>query len=120
MAARQTTGRPASPAPLRLAAAALAAFALAASLATQVQAQMLCSKPLQPLCSLQGQQFADVVAKTRCEEDVRNYAAELEAFRGCLRDSAADAEREVEKARRFLGCLEDSGDDCTLEADPAS
>ncbi|MEX0758411.1 MAG: hypothetical protein WD100_02420 [Tistlia sp.] len=105
----------------RLAALLLAIFAIAV-LAAPGEAQLLCNKPLQPLCSMEGQQFADdEMARTRCRDDVRTYIAELDTFETCLTKAATEAEEAREDARRFLSCLEseDIGN-CSLEADPGT
>lgn len=79
-------------------------------------AQMLCSKPLQPLCSMESQGFGDAVARSQCREDVRGYRAELREFRRCLAEAAERAERELAEAGRFLDCIDRDDGACALEA----
>ncbi len=101
---------------------ALAALALVCLLVPafvgSVQGQMLCSKPLQPLCSLEGQAFADSVARSQCRDDIRSYLADLREFRRCLSEAADRAQREVAEADRYLRCLENGADRCSLETQP--
>jgi hypothetical protein len=97
------------------------ALALCGLLGGAAQAQMLCSKPLQPLCSMEGQEFADAVAESRCRDDVRKYIQDLDAFQQCLVEAAEQARQDRKDAERLLSCLKDDPAGCpSLEADPAT
>lgn len=80
-------------------------------------AQMLCSKPLQPLCSTDGQDFADETAKQRCVSDADRYLEELGEYRACLQEAMDSAGQSLERAEAFRTCLEEGGEACALEAD---
>ena len=98
----------------------LAALAVGIPLlaAAPVDAQMLCSEPLKPLCSTAVQSFTDATEKERCVADTDKYLEELDAYRGCLSDALAEAEQARERAEDFRTCLQESdGNDCGLDTD---
>lgn len=94
-----------------------AVLALALLPAGGVQAQMLCSKPLQPLCSTDLQDFANPTERTRCVTDTEKYLEELRAYRACLKDAIATTEESLKKAEAFKSCLADDGENCGIEED---
>lgn len=80
-------------------------------------AQVLCSKPIQPLCSMGSQVSPDASVMAQCRDDVRDYKSEFRAFRDCLEAAVENAEREIAKADEFLTCLDEKSDGCKLDAD---
>ena len=97
------------------------ALALAASTATPVQAQTLCSEPVEPICATTipatdpSAATDEGVARTRCVEDAARYREKLQAFHGCLKGSVAEADRRIEAADAFIQCLERDQPDCRLD-----
>lgn len=102
---------------LRAAAFGAAAVAVLVGPPAAAQSPMLCSKPLQPLCSTDVQEFADESEKQRCLVDMDGYLEELRAYQDCLEQATEGAAQALEQARGFKSCLEDGRDDCGLDND---
>lgn len=81
-------------------------------------AQMLCSKPLAPLCSTTDMKdVADATGLERCASDTQKYLNELGDYRQCLQTALKKAEANAKAAEDFKKCLDAGRKDCKLEGD---
>lgn len=102
---------------LRWGVIAVAAFLFCLLPSGAADAQMLCSKPLQPLCSTEIQDFEDPAEKERCVTDTDSYLEELRDYQTCLQNAVEKAQQALSKAESFKGCLDSGRNDCGLEED---
>ncbi|SME92905.1 hypothetical protein SAMN06265365_101543 [Tistlia consotensis] len=102
---------------------ALAATAIAAMIPSLLlplapaAAQMLCSKPLQPLCSTDLQNVTDATERDRCVSDTDKYLDELRSYRDCLQTALEKADESLKRGEGFKSCLDSGRKDCSLKND---
>lgn len=103
------------------AAPALAALLFVAAPHGDLGAQMLCSRPVAPICATtipatEPSAATDAsVARQRCIEDATTYREKLGEYRACLDAAAKTAEHDLEAADALLKCLQDGGSDCRID-----
>src|SRR3546814_17634272 len=91
---------------------------LPAALPSPAVAQTLCSEPVEPICAntvpaTDPNDATDQrVARNRCLDDMENYRTKLDAFRGCLDASVAEATRNLKDTDALIRCLEGEQPDC--------
>ncbi|HEY9567570.1 MAG TPA: hypothetical protein VIR38_05730 [Thalassobaculum sp.] len=101
--------------------AALMLGTLPAALPSPAVAQTLCSEPVEPICAntvpaTDPNDATDQrVARNRCLDDMENYRTKLDAFRGCLDASVAEATRNLKDTDALIRCLEGERPDCRLD-----
>jgi hypothetical protein len=99
-----------------LAPAALAALLLLST--GPVSAQIMCSRPVSPICAtdvVSTNDTADGAARQRCIEDTSRFVDGLDEYRRCIADAVAGAETDLKAAEDFLACLRsDDRQDCAM------
>lgn len=99
-----------------LAPAALAVLLLLST--GPVSAQIMCSRPVSPICAtdvVSTTDTADGAARQRCIEDASRFAEGLGEYRRCIAAAVAEAEADLKAAEDFLACLRgDDRQDCTM------
>jgi len=83
----------------------------------EVNAQTLCSMPVQPLCSTDISAVTTKADRHRCLEDIDRFRSNLAEYRACLDGVLAKAQALEEASDRFRRCLREESGDCVMKPD---
>lgn len=85
------------------------------ALGDRAQAQELCSKPIQPICSTDMLTTTEEAERLRCRDDARRYEDAMTEYRNCLNAALKEAEEALQKAQNLSACLEAGQDKCSID-----
>ncbi len=86
-------------------------------LADRAQAQELCSKPIQPICSTDMLTTTEEAERLRCRDDARRYEDAMTEYRNCLNAALKEADEALQKAQSLSACLEAGQEKCAIDVE---
>ena len=81
-------------------------------LALPVRAQTLCTEPVNPICVDELTTYEDELTQSRCEQDIKEFASEMQAYTRCLNRQAKEASQSAQKVLERFQCLKSGRKDC--------